>query len=237
MSLFILIYCRFGLRLSTPNSSAALVLTESQTSPSDQNVRDIGGLPTLPCPLPGTSYENSIELDMFSDEECDSSVRLDDCQQPGDSIDNPIDLDAATTVACNTGTIDNLSDRRHQMECVIDGRSFEEHYRCKICFCNVVDLALRCGHTYCSDCFNKYFHKSVLDEAMGSQRLACEYLESQQCKLRCPFCGDYLLGRYAGQNHRDSLDGAYVRLRCPDPESSHCFIKNYMVQGVKLKIP
>jgi hypothetical protein len=56
MSLFILIHCRFGLRLSTPNSSAALVLTESQTSPSDQNVRDIGGLPTLPCPLPGTSY-------------------------------------------------------------------------------------------------------------------------------------------------------------------------------------
>lgn len=38
-------------------------------------------------------------------------------------LDNPIDLDAATTVACNTGTIDNLSDRRHQMKCVIDGKN------------------------------------------------------------------------------------------------------------------
>jgi hypothetical protein len=38
-------------------------------------------------------------------------------------LDNAIDLDAATTVASNTEATDNLSDKHHQTECVIDGKS------------------------------------------------------------------------------------------------------------------
>ncbi|KAF4233512.1 hypothetical protein CNMCM8980_010239 [Aspergillus fumigatiaffinis] len=40
-----------------------------------------------PEPAVNDGPENPIEVDMFSDEECDSSVRSDDCQQPGDSVD------------------------------------------------------------------------------------------------------------------------------------------------------
>jgi uncharacterized cysteine cluster protein YcgN (CxxCxxCC family) len=99
-----------------------------------------------------------------------------------------------------------------------------------------VDLALGCGHTYCYDCFNKFFHKSVLDKTMRNQSLAFEYLASQQWTPQCPFCGECLLGRYASQDDRDNRDSFYVPLRCPDPESSHCFIKGYMVRGIILKI-
>jgi hypothetical protein len=156
MPVFISIHYRFELHVSTPNSPATPVLIGSQTPLSDQNARDIGGLPTLPCPLPGTSYgdshdwislaiylrvaENPIEVDNFSDDECESSVRSDDSKQPGDSIgklqfhydqnmrsdydlDNAIDLDAALTVASNTEVTDNLSDEHYQTECAIDGKS------------------------------------------------------------------------------------------------------------------
>jgi hypothetical protein len=56
MSVFISIHYRFGMHVSTPNSPAAPVLIGSQTPLSDYNARDIGGLPTLPRPLPGTIY-------------------------------------------------------------------------------------------------------------------------------------------------------------------------------------
>ncbi|KAE8407359.1 hypothetical protein BDV37DRAFT_279892 [Aspergillus pseudonomiae] len=143
MSLFISIHCTFELHLATPNSPAALVHTDSKTSPSVQNAMDIGGLPTLPCTLPGTSYgepyvwilqqstyevaENPIQIDTFGDEECDSSLCPESPQQPGDSIDNAIDLDAATSAASNKNAIDNLPDRYRQTECAIDGRSLEEY--------------------------------------------------------------------------------------------------------------
>lgn len=85
-------------------------------------------------------------------------------------------------------------------------------------------------------CFDKFFHDYVLGKAMGNQRLACEYLSSRQCEPHCPYSKKSLPGRFASQDDRDYLDGFYVPLRCPDQESSQCFINDYMVQGIKLKI-
>jgi hypothetical protein len=87
-----------------------------------------------------TGCRELIEVDKFSDDECDSSICSDDSKLPGDSIgklqfhydqnmrsnydlDNAIDRDAATTVASNTEATDNLSDKHHQTECAIDGKS------------------------------------------------------------------------------------------------------------------
>ncbi|TQB71046.1 hypothetical protein MPDQ_007809 [Monascus purpureus] len=244
MSLFIPIYIRLTPQ-SQPFNSTNPVLVEVE-APSEvhappghyrQASEDNGGLPTLSYPLPGSSIQTPIDADALSDAENDTSVFSHNSHRPGDSIDNPIDVDALSVETSDaTELITSLPASPAQIECIPNGQSQETSYECKICYHAVVDLALGCGHTYCYNCFNKFFHDSVLANARGSQASAYERLASRRCEPSCPYCKQVLPGHYMDPEDRDHLKGFYVPLRCSDPETSGCFINDYMVQGVRLKM-
>ncbi|KAJ5616396.1 hypothetical protein N7537_001510 [Penicillium hordei] len=120
---------------------------------------DIGGLSTLPYPLPGSSIQNPIDVEALSDTEASASVYSHDLHRPGDSIvggpENPIEIDAVSVGTSDaTELIASLPASPARTDLAPDGRTLEAYYECKICYSKVVDLALGCGHTYCYDCFN-----------------------------------------------------------------------------------
>lgn len=45
-----------------------------------------------------------------------------------------------------------------------------------------------------------------------------------------------LPGQYTDPEDRDYLKGFYVPLSCQEPGRLHCFIDDYMVQGVRLRM-
>ncbi|RJE19003.1 hypothetical protein PHISCL_08665 [Aspergillus sclerotialis] len=229
MSVFIPIYCHFE-----PHGHTAPVHLEVQTSLTRYAV-DGGGSAAFPHTLPGTSADNPIVLDGPSTTESDSNPWSNDLYHPGDSVDNPIDLDAASTAESETEVIDSLLDDSYQAEHSIAGTSLD-YYVCKICYGKAVDLALGCGHTYCYDCFNKFFHDSILRKAGESQEWAKMYLLSRYCEPSCPFCKKTFPGQFAPPNDRNHLEGFYFPLHCPDTEHPHCFIEEYVAQGIRLKM-
>ncbi|KAL5365097.1 hypothetical protein BJX96DRAFT_179529 [Aspergillus floccosus] len=129
MSLFIPIYVQL-----TPQSQsfdfASPVLVEVQ-APSEvqaslrdyrQVSEDIGGLPTLPYPLSGSSIQDPIDVDALSDTEINTSVYSHDLHRSGDSIENPIDLDAASVGTSDaTELIASLPASPAQTELAPDG--------------------------------------------------------------------------------------------------------------------
>ncbi|RDH26205.1 hypothetical protein BDQ94DRAFT_179254 [Aspergillus welwitschiae] len=237
-------------------SPAVPVLRDLQTLPvgHPQSAAELGLLPTSPSPTPLTSDDedeggissaylrspfagNPIGTGTSSNVERDFNSFSHRSHRPGDSIDDPIVLDATTTVPSHTtNVIDTVSNSRQQKECGTRGRSLEEHYECKICFCEVVDLVLGCGHVYCYDYFNKFFHDSVLSKALGNPLLAVQYLRKRRCEPCCPFCKKTLPGCFTRPDNRERLVGFYVPMRCPDSEFSHCFVDDYLVQGTKLRM-
>ncbi|OJZ79819.1 hypothetical protein ASPFODRAFT_54562 [Aspergillus luchuensis CBS 106.47] len=228
-----------------PFSSLAVpVLRDLRTLPvgHPQSAAELGVLPTSPDPPPVTSDdeddgENPIEIVTFSNVERNYNIFSHGSHRPGDSIDDPIVLDATTMAPSHTTNVmDPGWNSRQQKECGTGGRSLEEHYECKICFRKVVDLVLGCGHVYCYDCFNKFFHESALSKALGDSRLAFEYLRKRHCEPCCPVCKKALPDCIARSDNRDHLVGFYVPMRCPHSESSHCFVDDYMVQGIKLRM-
>ncbi|PYH75186.1 uncharacterized protein BO88DRAFT_32382 [Aspergillus vadensis CBS 113365] len=183
--------------LSGPSAVTSSVSEEVQTRflHHSQISEAIGGLPTLPYPLPGSSFDNSIDIDALRNTGNDNSIISHDLQRPGDSIENPIDLDTVSAATSDvTELIASLPVSLAQTELMPDGRSLETYYECKICYCKVVDLVLGCGHTYCYNCFNNFFHDSVLRQARRRQALAYEYLAGRQCKPLCPYCMEYFPG-------------------------------------------
>ncbi|RDH26159.1 hypothetical protein BDQ94DRAFT_180126 [Aspergillus welwitschiae] len=170
-----------------------------------QSAAELGLLSTSPNPTPLTSDDedeggNSIETGTSSNVERNSNSFSHGSHRPGDSIDNPSVLDATTTVASHTtNVIDAVSNSRQQKECGT----------------GVVDLVLGCGHVYCYDCFNKFFHDSVLSKALGDSKLAFEYPRKRRCEPCCPVCKKTLPGCFTRPNNRDRLVGFYVPMRCP----------------------
>ncbi|RDK42408.1 hypothetical protein M752DRAFT_266211 [Aspergillus phoenicis ATCC 13157] len=215
--------------LSGPSTVISSVSVELQTRFLHRQIsEDIG---------PGSSFDNPIDIDALGNRENDNSIFSHDSQPPGNSIENPIDLETVSAATSDvTELIATLPASPVQTELMPDGRSLEAYYECKICYCKVVDLVLGCGHTYCYNCFNNFFHDSVLRKARRSQALAHQYLAGRQYKPFCPYCMEVLPGQYADPEDCDHLKGFYVPLRCPEPGKLHCFINDYMVQGVRLKM-
>ncbi|KAH8435415.1 uncharacterized protein LDX57_013045 [Aspergillus melleus] len=219
--------------------SAAINSTsvEVQTLPHDYREisRYLGGLPAMPSPLPGSSPENPIDVDTPGDEASDT-VSCHDLHHPGDSVENPVDVDAVPVVTSDaTGIIERSSPSPTSTGYMSDDRPLKGQYVCKICYDNAVDLVLGCGHAYCYGCFSKFFHDSVLERVEGCRKLAYEYLFTQLCQPCCPYCKKVLPGRYNDLEDRDHLNDVYVPLQCPDLEIN-CFINDYMVQGIRLKM-
>ncbi|PYH89064.1 hypothetical protein BO71DRAFT_413626 [Aspergillus ellipticus CBS 707.79] len=124
--------------LSGPSAVISSVSVESQTRflHRSQISEDIGGLPMLPYLLPGSSFDNPIDIDALKNRENDNRILSHDLQPPGDSIENPIDLDTVSAATSDVNElIATLPASPVQTELMPDGRSLEAYYECKICYC------------------------------------------------------------------------------------------------------
>lgn len=108
-------------------------------------------------------------------------------------------------------------------------------HECALCYNNIVDLAVGCGHTFCYDCFSQYFHEFVLAQTHGQELVARFYLRNNQLLPPCPLCRTELPGFYC--EPQDEMPRTLCfRLQCPNSDDSDCFCENYFVQGIRLRI-
>ncbi|KAF7594886.1 hypothetical protein BBP40_007920 [Aspergillus hancockii] len=212
------------------------------------------------CPCrPGNSAENPIEIEPAGSDHDDENARPSCACRPGDSSDNPIEVDAVGDVPVNQDTCqsyplepnniqsrkwpnpsygeytDNFKANLTGAEFSTNGRSLQEHFECKICLVNPIDLVLGCGHPFCHACFNKHFHDSVLEQVGNDNYDALIQLFRRHIEPQCLYCRKSLPGQFVDPEDRYHLEGYYFPVHCPNNEHRNCFVQGYMVQGTRIK--
>ena len=76
----------------------------------------------------------------------------------------------------------------------------------------MIDLVLGCGHPYCYNCFNSFFHEVALRNIDYDEEAARELLATQSLEPYCPFCQKTLAGRYASVGELQHLNGCLIPL-------------------------
>ncbi|KAE8334636.1 hypothetical protein BDV24DRAFT_170002 [Aspergillus arachidicola] len=216
-----------GLRYPRGSIQRSVISNTGYSIYNDDNI------PTSHPSLPGDTLEDPIRIDI-SDH--DNNAYLGD--YPGDSINNPIELDIASDrhSSCDLYNCytDDVEENPAQTENLIDGRSLHDHFLCKICYENYIDLALGCGHALCYACCNEQFHRSVLGSM--HKHTAARDIDDWCIPSKCPFCqrpirGEYINTELAPQEVDDNL----FFTQCVDQEQ--CFMNGYAVQGIRITMP